>query len=39
MGILPLQFMEGEDVDKLGITGDETFDIIGLSQGLKLGRP
>ncbi len=35
MGILPLQFMEGEDADKLGITGDETFDIIGLSQGLK----
>lgn len=39
MGILPLQFMEGEDADKLGITGDETFDIVGLSQGLKLGRP
>lgn len=28
-------FMEGEGVDKLGITGDETFDIIGLSQGLR----
>ena len=35
MGILPLQFMEGEDAEKLGINGDETFDIIGLSQGLK----
>jgi aconitate hydratase len=35
IGILPLQFMEGEDAEKLGITGEETFDIIGLSQGLK----
>ncbi|WP_274379589.1 aconitate hydratase AcnA [Vulcanisaeta thermophila] len=35
MGILPLQFMEGEDAEKLGITGEETFDIVGLSQGLK----
>jgi aconitate hydratase len=35
MGILPLQFMEGEDAEKLGITGEETFDIIGLSQGLR----
>jgi aconitate hydratase len=27
MGVLPLQFMEGESVQTLGIRGDETFDI------------
>ena len=27
MGILPLQFMEGESVDSLGLTGEETFAI------------
>jgi aconitate hydratase len=31
MGILPLQFLEGEDAATLGITGEETFDIDGLS--------
>jgi aconitate hydratase len=30
MGIVPLQFLEGEDADSHGLTGDETFDIIGL---------
>jgi aconitate hydratase len=29
MGVLPLQFMEGEDTDSLGLTGRETFDITG----------
>ena len=27
MGILPLQFTTGEDADKLGLTGKETFSI------------
>ena len=27
MGVLPLQFREGEGVDELGLTGRETFDI------------
>lgn len=27
MGILPLQFCDGESVDSLGLTGEETFDI------------
>jgi aconitate hydratase len=27
MGVLPLQFAQGDDVESLGITGDETFDI------------
>ncbi|HWR17201.1 MAG TPA: aconitate hydratase AcnA [Terriglobales bacterium] len=30
MGIVPLQFAEGEDADSLGLTGEETFDIVGL---------
>jgi len=27
MGILPLQFLEGENPKSLGLNGDETFDI------------
>jgi aconitate hydratase len=30
MGILPLQFAEGENVESLGLTGEETFDFPGL---------
>jgi aconitate hydratase len=29
MGVLPLQFMDGETADSLGLTGKETFDISG----------
>ncbi len=29
MGVLPLQFMDGEGADTLGLTGKETFDITG----------
>ncbi len=29
MGVLPLQFMDGEGADALGLTGKETFDIRG----------
>jgi aconitate hydratase len=35
MGVLPLQFMPGESHQSLGLTGEETFDIVGLSKGLK----
>ena len=31
MGVLPLQFGKGENADTLGIKGDETFDIPGIS--------
>ncbi len=31
MGILPLKFIEGENVESLGLTGEEVFDIEGLS--------
>ncbi|MDH3531436.1 MAG: aconitate hydratase AcnA [Gammaproteobacteria bacterium] len=29
MGVLPLQFLEGDDAESLGLTGTETFDITG----------
>ncbi|HTK86053.1 MAG TPA: aconitate hydratase AcnA, partial [Patescibacteria group bacterium] len=35
MGILPLQFKEGEDRKTLKLQGDETFDIVGLEKGIK----
>src|SRR5690349_975896 len=31
MGILPLKFAEGQDVESLGLTGEEVFDIEGMS--------
>ena len=31
MGVLPLQFMPGESADFLGLTGGETYDIVGFS--------
>ena len=30
MGVVPLQFRDGESADVLGLTGSETFDIVGL---------
>jgi aconitate hydratase len=33
MGVLPLQFMDGENAKSLGLTGAETFDIVGLDDG------
>jgi len=33
MGVLPCQFMDGENAQTLGLTGDETFDITGLDGG------
>ncbi len=35
MGILPLQFAEGYNRKQLNLNGSETFDIIGLQDGLK----
>jgi aconitate hydratase len=37
MGILPLQFKDGENVATLGLTGHETFSIAGVSEGLASG--
>jgi aconitate hydratase len=38
MGILPLQFLDGEDADKLGLTGKEQFSLDLTSQPLKVGQ-
>ncbi|MBO1511505.1 aconitate hydratase AcnA [Metabacillus bambusae] len=35
MGILPLQFLDGENVQSLGIAGDESFETIGLNNSIK----
>ena len=35
MGILPLQFAEGQNVESLGLTGEETYDFAGLTVLLK----
>ena len=37
MGVLPLQFPEGETADSLGLTGEETFSITGVTE-LNEGR-
>jgi aconitate hydratase len=33
MGVLPLQFPDGESVESLGLTGEETFEVGDLSDG------
>jgi aconitate hydratase len=33
MGVLPLQFADGASAESLGLTGEETFDIVGLESG------
>lgn len=33
MGVLPLQFKDGQSASSLGIDGSETFDLIGLENG------
>lgn len=35
MGVLPLQFKDGDSRESLNITGDETFDITGVNGELK----
>ena len=35
MGVLPLQFKGSDSADSLGITGEETYDIEGLSADIK----
>ncbi len=38
MGVLPLQFKEGESWQSLGLTGRETFTIAGINDDLKPGQ-
>lgn len=35
MGVLPLQYMEGETAQKLELTGNEKFTVSGISDGLQ----
>jgi aconitate hydratase len=35
MGILPLQFEAGKTAESLGLTGEETYDILGLKERLE----
>jgi aconitate hydratase len=34
MGVLPLEFLSGQSAKSLGLTGEETFDILGLDDKL-----
>ncbi len=38
MGVLPLQFKDGENCDTLGLTGLETFDILDISDNMLPGQ-
>ncbi|MDP5275009.1 aconitate hydratase AcnA [Chengkuizengella axinellae] len=38
MGVLPLQFEEGQSWKSLGITGKETFNFVGLNNDVKPGQ-
>ncbi len=38
MGVLPLQFSLGENADSLGLTGEESFSILGIEEGLTPGQ-
>jgi aconitate hydratase len=35
MGVLPLQFPDGESAESCGLTGEETFDVEGLDEALE----
>ncbi|WP_106402081.1 aconitate hydratase AcnA [Actinocorallia populi] len=39
MGVIPLQFPEGQSADSLGLTGTETFEIIGIEKLNEGGTP
>ena len=38
MGVLPLQFADGQNWQSLGITGKESFDVLGLSNDINPGQ-
>ncbi len=38
MGVLPLQFLEGENRQSLGLTGFETYNIQGVAENLSPGK-
>jgi aconitate hydratase len=39
MGVLPLQFKDGESASSLGLTGTETFDVVGIEKLNEGGVP
>jgi aconitate hydratase len=39
IGVLPLQFSDGESVESLGLTGRETFTIVGIAASGEEGLP
>ena len=38
MGILPLEFLPGQNAESLGLTGFETYDIAGVADGLSVRK-
>ncbi len=38
MGVLPLQFKAGENCNSLGLTGFETFDVLGIHDDMTAGQ-
>jgi aconitate hydratase len=38
MGVLPLEFAEGQNWKSLGLTGFETYDIVGIEEDLRPGK-
>lgn len=38
MGVLPLEFLAGDSCESLGLTGEETFSIRGIADGLSPGK-
>jgi aconitate hydratase len=38
MGVLPLEFVPGQDATSLGLTGQELFDVTGIAEGLTVGK-
>ncbi|HJQ83578.1 MAG TPA: aconitate hydratase AcnA [Candidatus Binatia bacterium] len=37
MGVLPLEFLPGENATSLGLSGRETYDLVGIADGLRPG--
>jgi len=37
MGVVPLEFLPGENAESLGLTGTESFDLVGLSEAVSRG--
>ncbi len=37
MGVLPLEFLPGQSAESLKLTGEETYDIVGLAAGIAVG--